>query len=73
MKTVYRVDDGTLPEPLDGNDLPAMTATKKGGVPATGTPSGKYLKDDGTWASPVGGGAQESHIIFVSLGAAQLI
>lgn len=40
---------------LDGDRLPALSATKKGGAPATGTPSGKYLKDDGTWASPAGG------------------
>ena len=40
---------------LDGDRLPALSTTKKGGVPATGTPSGKYLKDDGTWAAPAGG------------------
>ena len=40
---------------LDGDRLPALSETKKGGVPATGTPSGKYLKDDGTWATPAGG------------------
>lgn len=34
---------------LDGDRLPAMSATKKGGVPATGTPSNKYLRDDGTF------------------------
>ncbi len=32
-----------------------ISATKKGGVPLTGTPSGKYLKDDGTWAVSGGG------------------
>jgi len=37
---------------LDGDRLPALSATKKGGAPATGTPSGKFLKDDGTWAAP---------------------
>jgi hypothetical protein len=41
---------------LDGDRLPATSTTKKGGVPATGTPSGKYLKDDGTWAAVSGGG-----------------
>jgi len=41
---------------LDGDRLPAMSTAKKGGVPATGTPSGKYLKDDGTWGSPSGSG-----------------
>jgi len=40
---------------LDGDRLPAFSTTKKAGVPATGTPSGKYLKDDGTWATPSGG------------------
>lgn len=40
---------------LDGDRLPALSTTKKGGVPATGSPSGKYLKDDGTWAAPAGG------------------
>lgn len=37
---------------LDGDRLPALSATKKGGAPATGTPTGKYLKDDGTWDTP---------------------
>lgn len=40
---------------FDGDLLPAPTTTKRGGVPATGTPSGKYLKDDGTWATVEGG------------------
>ena len=40
---------------LDGDRLPAMSAAKRGGVPATGNPSGKYLKDDGTFDSPAGG------------------
>ena len=41
---------------LDGDRLPALSTTKKGGVPATGTPSGKYLKDNGSWDTPSGGG-----------------
>lgn len=42
---------------LDGDRLPAMSQTKKGGVPATGSPtSTKYLRDDGTWQTPPGGG-----------------
>ncbi len=41
---------------LDGDRLPGLSTTKRGGVPATGTPSGKYLKDDGTWATISGGG-----------------
>ena len=34
---------------IDGNRLPAISVTKKGGVPATGAPAGKWLKDDGNW------------------------
>jgi hypothetical protein len=41
---------------LDGDRLPALSSSKKGGVPATGTPSGKYLKDDGTWGDPAAAG-----------------
>jgi hypothetical protein len=41
---------------LDGDRLPALSSTKKGGVPATGTPSGKYLKDSGEWDTPTGSG-----------------
>lgn len=41
---------------LDGDRLPAISTTKKGAVPATGEPSGKFLKDDGSWASAAGGG-----------------
>lgn len=40
---------------LDGDRLPAISTTKRGGVPATGTPSGLFLKDDGTWAAAGGG------------------
>jgi hypothetical protein len=36
---------------MDGDRLPALSTSKKGGVPATGTPSGKFLRDDGTWQS----------------------
>jgi hypothetical protein len=53
---------------LDGDRLPAFSSTKKAGVPATGTPSGKYLKDDGTWATPAGGSgltqAQVLNLVF---------
>jgi hypothetical protein len=39
---------------IDGDRLPAISTTKKGAVPLTGTPSGKYLKDSGSWdAIPV--------------------
>lgn len=41
---------------LDGDRLPALSATKAGGAPATGAPSGKYLKDDGSWDTPGGAG-----------------
>lgn len=40
---------------IDGDRLPALSATKKGGAPATGTPSGKFLKDNDTWDTPAGG------------------
>lgn len=50
---------------IDGDRLPAMSATKKGGVPATGTPSGLFLKDDGTWAS--GGGGVTVHSALTGL------
>jgi hypothetical protein len=41
---------------IDGDRLPDISSSKKGGVPATGSPSGKFLKDDGTWAAISGGG-----------------
>jgi len=47
------INSGTM----DGDRLPAISTTKKGGVPLTGSPSGKYLKDDDTWATPSGGSA----------------
>jgi hypothetical protein len=40
---------------LDGDRLPTLSVAKRGGCPATGTPSGKYLKDNGTWDAPAGG------------------
>lgn len=46
----------TVDDTIDGDKIPAMSATKKGGAPATGTPTGKYLKDDGTWGTIAGGG-----------------
>lgn len=36
---------------FDGNRLPVMSSAKLGGVPATGTPSGKLLNDYGSWAT----------------------
>lgn len=50
---------------FDGDLLPAMSTTKKGGVPATATPSGKYLKDDGTFATP--GGGDDARLIMDAL------
>lgn len=41
---------------IDGDRLPALSAAKRGGVKPTGAPSGKFLKDDDTWAAPAGGG-----------------
>jgi len=38
---------------VDGDRLPSLSTTKRGGVPATGTPSGKFLRDGGTWANPI--------------------
>ena len=46
---------------IDGDRLPQISTTKNGAVPATGTPSGKYLKDDGTWATPAGGSGGSSN------------
>lgn len=40
---------------LDGDRLPTMSATKRGGVPPTGTPANKYLRDDATWQTIVPG------------------
>ena len=39
-----------------GADLPAMSSGAQGSVPATGTPSGKFLEDTGAWATPAGAG-----------------
>ena len=34
---------------IDGDRLPSISTTKQGAVPATGSPTGKFLKDDGTF------------------------
>lgn len=39
------INSGTL----DGDRLPAISTSKKGAVPATGTPAGHFLRDDGTF------------------------
>jgi hypothetical protein len=45
---------------VDGDDLPALSASKKGAAPATGTPSGKFLRDDATWQTVGGSGTVTS-------------
>ena len=37
---------------IAGSDLPAMSSAAQGAVPATGTPAGKFLKDDASWGFP---------------------
>jgi hypothetical protein len=44
---------------LNGDRLPPIAPDTHGGVPATGTPSGKILKDDGTWGA--GGSGTTDH------------
>jgi len=58
------VDTGTagqvklnLSGTLDGDLLPALSTTKRGGVAATGTPSNKFYRDDDTWQTISAGGA----------------
>jgi collagen type I alpha len=41
---------------ITGADLPAMSSSAQGAVPATGAPSGKFLEDSGTWGTPAGSG-----------------
>lgn len=55
---------------LDGDRLPAMSVSKKGAVPPTGTPSGKFLKDDGTWSSVSGANDQSGTSYTLVLGDA---
>jgi hypothetical protein len=43
---------------IDGDRLPEISQTKKGAVPATGYPIGKFLRDDGIFAEAGGGSAQ---------------
>lgn len=42
---------------IDAARLPAPAASTKGGVALPASSTGKYYKDDGTWATPAGGGA----------------
>jgi hypothetical protein len=68
---------GKLPA-VDGSaltNLPLVSTTNAGLAPATGEPSGKYLKDDGTWAtveagaSPAGSGTEIQYRDDGALGA----
>jgi len=48
------------PASIDGDALPDMSPAKKGGVPATGTPTGKYLTDNAVFVeipAVIAGGA----------------
>jgi hypothetical protein len=55
--------------------LPLVSTSSAGLVPETGTPSGRYLKDDGTWAtveagaSPAGSGTEIQYRNSSALGA----
>jgi hypothetical protein len=60
----------------DLSGLPGVVSTTTAGLaPATGTPSGKYLKDDGTWATveagatPAGSGTEIQYRNSSALGA----
>ncbi len=57
---------------VDGDRLPAMSTTKRGGVPATGAPSNKFLRDDATWQTPAGSAntikGLAHYIVYVSGG-----
>ena len=37
---------------IDGDRLPTLSTSKRGGVKETGSPAGKYLKDSDTWDFP---------------------
>lgn len=59
--TVYGRASGTgVPQQLTQAQITALvntfTAALSGAVPAPVTATGKFLKDDGTWATPAGGG-----------------
>ncbi len=58
-----------------GTVLPLVSTSNAGLAPETGTPSGKYLKDDGTWAtveagaSPAGSGTEIQYRNSTAFGA----
>jgi len=49
---------------LNGDRLPALSQTTRGGVPATGVPSDKFLRDDGTWQA-AGSGAGSISVVLI--------
>jgi hypothetical protein len=51
---------------LDGDRLAAPTTTKRGGVKETGTPSGKFLRDDDSWAAAGGAYRRPATIVVAA-------
>jgi hypothetical protein len=51
---------------LDGDRLAAPTTTKRGGVKETGTPSGKFLRDDDSWATAGGAYRRPATIVVAA-------
>jgi len=46
---IYTMVFGSGTTPINGDMLPDMSATKKGGVPPTGGETSKFLKSNATW------------------------
>jgi hypothetical protein len=62
---VLRADAGTVAVDTDVTDIVSVfTTTVKGAVPPPTTTTGKFLKDDGTWASPASEGAKRMTQIY---------
>ena len=51
---------------LDGDRLPALSTGKRGGVKETGTPSGKFLRDDDSWAAAGGAYRRPATIVVAA-------
>jgi hypothetical protein len=51
---------------LDGDRLPALSTDKRGGVKETGTPSGKFLRDDDSWATAGGAYRRPATIVVAA-------